>query len=79
MSDTLKKKYKVLLPTNGFEVGSVVELTEAEAANLNAGEPTPRLEEVQESQPPAGEPTPPTGGDEGASGGESEGAGDQNA
>lgn len=39
-------KYKVLLPTNGFEVGSEVELSEEQAANFNGGEPTPRVQLV---------------------------------
>jgi hypothetical protein len=59
-------KYKILLPTNGYEVGSEVELTEEQANNFNAGEPTPRVELVAEAAPEAvvpptteGEPTPP--------------------
>lgn len=52
-------KYKVLLPTNGLAVGEVVELTDAEAQGYNAGEPTPRVEQVADDAPavekPAGE------------------------
>ena len=40
-------QYKVLLPTNGFEKGQVIELTEAEAYNFNAGEAFPRVELVK--------------------------------
>lgn len=59
-------KYKVLLPTNGHEVGSEVELSEEEANNYNAGEPTPRVEIMESTAlptPPAdeGTPTPPSG------------------
>lgn len=49
--------FKVLLPTNGFEVGSKVELTQEEADRFNAGEPTPRVELVPET-PVAPEPAP---------------------
>lgn len=63
MSETEKKKYKVLHPANGYEEGQIVEITEAEAANINAGEATPRLEEVSEGgeQSGTGEQTPPEG------------------
>lgn len=45
-------KYKVLLPTNGYEVGSIVELSEEVAANFNGGEPTPRVELIPEEPAP---------------------------
>lgn len=49
-----KKKFKVLLPTNGFAAGDVVELTQAQADNYNAGEPTPRVEAVNDAPAAAG-------------------------
>lgn len=42
-------KFKVLLPTNGFEPGSIVELTQEEADRYNAGEERPRVEVVPEA------------------------------
>ncbi|TXH50827.1 MAG: hypothetical protein E6Q97_19630 [Desulfurellales bacterium] len=38
-----KKRYRCLLPTNGAQVGDIVEMTEAEAANANGGEAEPRF------------------------------------
>lgn len=38
-----KKKYICQAATNGIEVGAEVFMTEAEAANINAGEETPRF------------------------------------
>lgn len=59
MSEETKSKYKVLLPTNGYEVGSVIELTEAEAAAINANEESPRVEAVQADVSEGTPPTPP--------------------
>lgn len=53
-------KYKVLLPTNGHAPGDEVELTDDEANNYNAGEPTPRVELIAETPEPAAEPAPET-------------------
>lgn len=47
MSNETKKKYKVLLPTNGYGAGDTIELTEAEATGINANELQPRVEEVK--------------------------------
>ena len=66
MSD--KRKYKVIHPTNGYNEGDIVELTEAEAANYNGGEPEPRValvEEGSEATPPAGEGESGAGGEGG--------------
>lgn len=52
--------YKVIYPTNGHQPGEVIEITEAEAANFNAGEAHPRLEPVKEV---ANEATAPTESD----------------
>jgi hypothetical protein len=38
-----KKNYLCKLPTNGHQPGDVVELTEDEVANFNAGEVEPRF------------------------------------
>lgn len=38
-----KKKYICKLPTNGYEAGQEAMLTDAEAANFNGGEATPRF------------------------------------
>lgn len=50
MSNETKKKYKVLLPTNGCGAGDTIELTEAEAAGINANEQQPRVEEVKAAE-----------------------------
>lgn len=67
MSD--KRKYKVIHPTNGYNEGDIVELTEAEAANYNGGESEPRVALVEEGS----EATPPAGEGESDAGGEGEG------
>lgn len=48
-------KYKVLLPTNGWEKDQVVDITEEEANAANAGETSPRLEAVAEESTTSGE------------------------
>ncbi len=70
MSD--KRKYKVIHPTNGYQEGDIVELTEAEAANYNGGEPEPRVVLVEEG---SGEESAQSAGEgESNAGGEGEGA-----
>lgn len=70
MSD--KRKYKVIHPTNGYNEGDVVELTDAEAANYNGGESEPRVVLVEEGSD--GASTPPAGEGESQAGSEGEGA-----
>ncbi len=49
-------KYRIIHPTNGFEAGAVVELSEKEAEDCNANEPLPRVELVKEEAPAEEEP-----------------------
>jgi len=73
MSD--KRKYKVIHPTNGYNEGDIVELTEAEAANYNGGESEPRValvEEGSEATPPAGEGESNVGGEGGGTSNETD-------
>lgn len=90
--DTDKKKYRVVLPINGYNEGDIAELTEAEAANFNGGEPTPRVveyveegeaSEKNEAPASAEDSTPPAdtageGGENSGEGGASD-AGNENA
>ncbi len=50
-----KKKYRCTLATNGIEEGAIVELTDAEVENFNAGEPKPRFELAEEGSETANE------------------------
>lgn len=46
------QKYMVKHPTNGHQVGDVIELTSAEAENINAGEAEPRVELAADQSAP---------------------------
>lgn len=53
-----KKKYICKLPTNGYQAGDEVFLTDAEVANFNGGEETPRFVPADESAADAPSETP---------------------
>lgn len=55
-----KNKYRCVLPTNGNEVGTILELTEAEAASINAGEESPRVELVVDAAPESAQEAAPS-------------------
>lgn len=59
--DSTTKKYKCLLPTDGYHEGDIIELSDEEFAGMNANEPEPRfalLEDQTEEVTPAGDKTP---------------------
>lgn len=82
MSNTDKKQYKCVLPTNGYAEGEIVWLADAEVANFNGGEKLPRFVPVEEASESTTmseenkdtETTPPANeGGEGEAGKEGEG------
>lgn len=57
-------KIKVLLPTNGWQPGQIVEVTQTDLESINVGEPRPRVEIIPdnvEAPPAAVAPEPPKG------------------
>lgn len=44
-----KKTYLCKLPTNGYQPGDIVELTDVEVANFNGGEDIPRFVSTEEA------------------------------
>ena len=55
------QKYTVKHPTNGHQPGAVIELTAAEAENINAGEAEPRVVLAEDQSAPVTAAPEPTG------------------